>query len=173
MVKTITESVFEGFAERPQAYAALLGGREYPKIQGFVLFFAFDGGTVVSADVIGLPSSGEACKKGIFGFHIHAGDGCGQVMQEGSPRGGSPGGEFSETGLHYNPLSCEHPNHAGDMPVLFENNGRAWMAFYTDRFTPEEIIGRTVVIHNMPDDFRTNPAGDSGMKIACGVVDAM
>ena len=66
---------------------------------------------------------------------------------------------------------CPHPCHAGDMPPLFGNKGRAWMAFMTDRFTVGEIIGKTVVIHMMPDDFRTQPSGDSGEKIACGVIE--
>ena len=42
--------------------------------------------------------------------------------------------------------------------------------FYTNRFVPEEIIGHTVVIHDMADDFRTQPAGDSGSKIACAEI---
>ena len=42
--------------------------------------------------------------------------------------------------------------------------------FYTNRFVPEEIIGRTVVIHENPDDFKTQPSGDSGSKIACGEI---
>ena len=56
------------------------------------------------------------------------------------------------------------------MPPLFGNDGFAMMMFYTDRFYPETVIGRTVVIHDMPDDFKTQPAGDSGMKIACGEI---
>ena len=48
--------------------------------------------------------------------------------------------------------------------------GLAWSAFYTDRFYPEEVIGRTVVIHGMADDFRTQSSGNSGSKIACGEI---
>ena len=44
------------------------------------------------------------------------------------------------------------------------------MNFLTDRFTLKEIIGRTVVIHSMPDDFTSQPSGNSGEKIACGVI---
>ena len=40
----------------------------------------------------------------------------------------------------------------------------------TDRFHVRDIIGRTVVIHSDPDDFRTQPAGNAGTKIACGVI---
>ena len=71
---------------------------------------------------------------------------------------------------HYNPKDCPHPYHAGDMPPLFGNNGEAFMAFMTDRFTVEEIIGKTVIIHSNPDDFTTQPGGNSGEKIACGKI---
>jgi Cu-Zn family superoxide dismutase len=40
----------------------------------------------------------------------------------------------------------------------------------TDRFTLDEVIGRTVVIHALRDDFTTDPAGNSGEKIACGTI---
>ena len=43
-------------------------------------------------------------------------------------------------------------------------------SFYTDRFEPEDIIGHTVVIHSQADDFRSQPSGDSGEKIACGII---
>lgn len=62
-------------------------------------------------------------------------------------------------------------NRGGDLPPLLANRGGyAMMIFYTDRFRPREILGRTLVIHDMPDDFRTQPSGNSGMKIACGLI---
>lgn len=42
--------------------------------------------------------------------------------------------------------------------------------FMTDRFTVNEVIGKTVIIHLHPDDFATQPSGNSGEKIACGVI---
>ena len=65
---------------------------------------------------------------------------------------------------------AEHPNHSGDMPPLLGNQGYAWMAFYDKRFTIPEIIGKSLIIHRMPDNFTTQPAGDSGERIACGVI---
>ena len=65
---------------------------------------------------------------------------------------------------------CEHPNHAGDLPPLFGNNGFALSLFLTNRFTVDEVIGRTIIIHDHPDDFTTQPSGNSGTKIACGVI---
>ena len=44
------------------------------------------------------------------------------------------------------------------------------MKVLSNRFSIEEIIGRTVIIHDAPDDFRTQPSGNAGMKIACGVI---
>lgn len=163
MVKTITESIYEILGERPLAYANISGSRQYQGVQGFVMFYRYKEGTVVVADIIGLPTSNERCIKGIYGFHIHSGDTC----------TGTTADPFANAGTHYNPEECEHPDHAGDLPVLFENNGNAWMAFYTDRFTPKEIVGKTVIIHDMPDDYRSQPSGDSGVKIACGTVNLM
>ena len=60
--------------------------------------------------------------------------------------------------------------HAGDMPPLFGTDRFAFSAFLTDRFSAEEGIGKTVIIHDSPDDFTTQPSGNSGVKIACGVI---
>jgi len=77
---------------------------------------------------------------------------------------------FPETGSHYNPAGNPHPRHSGDLPPLIKCNGGAHMSVTTDRFTVKEIIGKTVVIHSMPDDFTTQPAGNAGTKIGCGVI---
>lgn len=79
---------------------------------------------------------------------------------------------FANAMAHYDPEGCPHPYHAGDMPPLFGNNGFAFSAFITDRFSIREIIDKTVIIHSAPDDFMTQPSGNSGAKIACGVIKA-
>jgi len=75
---------------------------------------------------------------------------------------------FSDVMSHYNPNGCEHPYNDGDLPPLFGNGGYALCAFLTDRFSVNDVIGRTVIIHDQPDDFTTQPSGNSGTKIACG-----
>ena len=80
------------------------------------------------------------------------------------------GGELCGHQGHLNPGDCPHPHHAGDLPPLFGCAGRALLAVYTDRFRVPEILGRTVVIHSGPDDFTSQPAGNSGSKIACSVI---
>lgn len=63
-----------------------------------------------------------------------------------------------------------HGNHAGDFPVLFSNNGRAFMCFFTDRFRVRDIVGKAVIIHQNPDDYRSQPSGNAGKRLACGVI---
>lgn len=147
---------------QPEAYARIKGSSEYPQVSGSVLFYPIWDGTLVIADVNGLPESQGECPKDIFGFHIHEGGRC--LGNEEDP--------FAQTGMHYNPENCEHPAHAGDFPPLFGNRGYALTMFYTNRFYPEEVIGHTVVIHDMSDDFKSQPSGDSGAKIACGEIRA-
>ena len=138
--------------DKPAASAKISG----KGISGTVNFYDLGKNVLVMAEVMGLPED-KNCECGVFGFHIHEGETCG-------------GEGFAETKGHYNPRSCPHPCHAGDMPPLFGNDGMAWMTFITNRFGIEEIKGKTVVIHSKPDDFTTQPAGNSGEKIACGVI---
>lgn len=137
----------------PQAIACIRGGADAPKLRGTVRFSAIPGGTLVTAEVTGLPENDT----GFFAFHIHEGGDCG-------------GTDFSDTGGHFNPEAQEHPRHAGDLPPLLSVGGHAFLSVETGRFTPCEVIGRTVVIHGSADDFHTQPAGNAGKKIACGVI---
>ena len=73
---------------------------------------------------------------------------------------------------HYNPGGCEHPSHAGDLPPLFANyDGFAWNAVLLDRFKWGDILGLPIVIHLNPDDFTTQPSGNSVTMIACGIIE--
>lgn len=56
------------------------------------------------------------------------------------------------------------------MLTLFSNNGFAWMAIFTERFTIDEIIGKSVIVHDSSDDFMSQPAGNSGKRIGCGEI---
>ncbi len=144
----------------PVAVAFVRGDAEHRSIKGTVKFFPTSKGTVVLAEVSGLPVSNEKCSKDIFAFHVHSGGSC----------TGNSDDPFADVGTHYNPTDCPHPYHAGDMPPLFSANGTAFLAFLTDRFTADEIIGKTVIIHDSPDDFTTQPSGNAGKKIACGEI---
>lgn len=145
---------------RPRAEAEISGSESYPDISGVVRFYQANKGVIVYAEISGLPHSKIPCDDRIFGFHIHEGNSC----------SGNAEDPFANAMSHYDTGNCEHPHHSGDMPPLFGNDGLAIMMFFTNRFSIEEIIGRTVVIHDMPDDFKTQPSGNSGKKIACGVI---
>ncbi len=143
-----------------EAYAQVRGDTGHCAIKGNIYFFEMYGGTLVVAEVKGLPNTKNAPNANFYGFHIHEGSICAGDMED----------PFSQTKGHYNPGNTVHPGHAGDFPSLLANDGIAWSAFYTDRFYPEEVVGRTVVIHEMADDLHTQPSGDSGSKIACGEI---
>lgn len=146
--------------KKPAAYAVVRGNKNYPDIEGKVDFYDTYGGTVIVASVRGLPKGTEGGGQGFHGFHIHAGGACAEDGQ----------GEFSSAGGHYNPENTTHPAHAGDLPPLLNNAGAAWMAVYTGRFYPEDVIGRTIIIHGKADDFHSQPSGDAGEMIACGEI---
>lgn len=145
---------------KPQATAVIIGSTEYPHINGKVDFYRTDKGTVVCVSINGLPYSDKPCEDDIYGFHIHSGKSC--IQNADDP--------FSSAMAHYDTKSCPHPYHAGDIPPLFGCRGYALMSFLTDKFSVDEIIGRTVIIHRSPDDLTTQPSGNSGTKIACGII---
>ncbi|HEY5900452.1 MAG TPA: superoxide dismutase family protein [Burkholderiales bacterium] len=104
------------------------------------------------------------------GFHIHEAGDC------SSGDGMSAKGHFNPTGKpHGNPSSAER--HAGDLPALkADAQGRATLEVAVDGISvgpgPASIIGRGLIIHADPDDFKTQPTGNSGARIACGVITA-
>ena len=138
----------------PDAVAQIRGGEKVPKLSGCIRFYQQKGCVLIVAEIFGLPRESET---GFFGFHIHQGESC-------------SGTDFSETGSHYNPVDQIHPKHAGNLPPLMRCRGNAYLAVKTNRFTVRDIIGKTVVIHSDPDDFHTQPAGNAGKKIACGMI---
>lgn len=140
-------------SKKPQAIAFIKGGNEAPTVKGTVKFYQNKGCVLVVADIHGLPQTDT----GFFGFHIHEGIGCGGV-------------DFAQSKTHFDPNGNPHPKHAGDLPPLMLCGNNAHLSVLTDRFKLSDIIGRTVIIHNRPDDFTTQPSGNSGEKIACGII---
>ena len=138
---------------KPQAIAIINAKNTAPTLRGTVKFYQKQNCVLVVANIKGLPRTDT----GFFGFHIHEGDSCDGV-------------NFSDSKGHYNPDSAPHPQHAGDLPSLMLCGNTAHLSFITDRFNVTDIIGRTVVIHDMPDDFTSQPSGNSGQKIACGKI---
>ncbi len=108
---------------------------------------------------------------GLHGIHLHAVGQCAPT--------------FAAAGGHHNPLGAQHgldnPNgaHAGDLPNLFVNQaGVGRLTTVTDRATisagPTSLFdadGSAVIIHAGPDDQVTDPTGNSGGRVACGVIE--
>ena len=150
---------------RPAARALLCGSNAHPGLRGEALFYPYQDGTLLLIRALGLPGDG------FYACHIHAlGDCC-------------TGGDvaFHCAGPHYDPEGREHPNHAGDLPVLLSSGGRALSLVYTGRFQPGQVLGRSVVLHALPDDYRSQhrrrrgphclrrhlPCGLSRARMAC------
>lgn len=139
----------------PQAFAFVKGNHTHPTLEGSVRFYAAPfGGVLIQGEFFGLPVTMQS--KQFFGFHIHEYGDCSD--------------DFANTGSHYNPAATAHPTHAGDLPPLLATDGYAWTAFYDGVLTIDTLLGRSIVIHSMRDDFTTQPSGDSGDKIGCGVI---
>lgn len=142
---------------RPAAVAWVTGNSTYSELSGLVKFYdtPYDG-VLVEAEVFGLPNVSTQVSSDFYAMHIHQYGNC--------------SGSFEKTGSHFNPTHAFHPEHAGDMIPLLGNQGYAWASFYDKRFTIDDIIGKSVVIHSRRDDFTSQPAGDSEEKIGCGVI---
>ena len=118
----------------------------------------------VHAVVTGLKPGAE------HGFHVHEVGDCGS-------------GDGMSTKGHFNPFGKSHAHyggaerHAGDLPALKANKeGRANVKIDLDIITltpgPASIIGRGLIVHADPDDYKTQPTGNAGARIACGVIKA-
>lgn len=141
---------------QPDAAAWLMGNAANPRLGGTAHFYAVPfGGIVVNIEMYGLPDT-ELSPSHFYGVHIHETGNCTLP--------------FDQTGNHYNPTDMLHPGHAGDMPPLLSYSGYAWQVFYDGRLTIDKIVDRSVIVHANRDDFTTQPSGDSGAKIACGVI---
>ena len=128
---------------------------------GLVTFTQKGTKVVVDARVAGLTPGGH-------GFHIHE-------------KGDCSSGDGMSTGGHFNPLGKPHGNpavpdhHAGDMPMLVADaSGNAALIVELDVMTVgsgvTDIVGRGLIVHKDPDDFTTQPTGNSGARVACGVI---
>lgn len=126
------------------------------------VWFVQDGADLqVTARVTGLKPNQE------HGFHVHEKGDC------SSGDGMSAGGHFNPTGKPHGPITAEH--HAGDLPALkADASGRATLRMRLPGSVtatgPESFAGKAVIVHAMPDDYTTQPTGNSGARLACGVI---
>jgi Cu-Zn family superoxide dismutase len=128
---------------------------------GTVTFVQRGNSVHVVADIKGLTPNSE------HGFHVHE-------------KGDCSSGDGMSTGGHFNPDGVAHgaeAGHAGDMPNLkADANGNAKTAFDATKMTVAEgkssIVGKGLIVHKDPDDYKTQPTGNAGARLACGVIKA-
>lgn len=140
--------------ESVYSVANIKGDISSPDLKGIAYFKPFKDGTMVEVEVSNLPGYKNY---EIFPIHIHDGENC-NISKEGT---------FNNIKGHYNPTNEKHPYHAGDMPILFSNNGYAYLKFYTTRFKAYEIENKFVIIHEAVKNENTN---SFGRKIGCGKI---
>ena len=148
--------------EAPLRATAALQPTQGNKAFGEATFEEVDGKVRVIVFTQGLGPDRE------HGFHIHEAGDC------SSGDGMSAKGHFNPLGKpHGAPASAER--HAGDLPALKAGkDGRAKLDVSVDTITvrpgPASIVGRGLIIHADPDDYKTQPTGNAGARIACGVI---
>lgn len=142
---------------KPDAMAWITGDQNNPDLSGLIKFYSTNyQGIFIEVELWGLPNVTTPNSTDFYAMHIHENGDCSQ--------------NFTRTGNHYSYPPAMHPSHSGDLVPLLGNQGYAFTTFYDNRLTIPEIIGRSVIIHSMPDDFHTQPSGNSGQKIACGEI---
>jgi Cu-Zn family superoxide dismutase len=116
----------------------------------------------VVAKVSGLKPNAE------HGFHVHE-------------KGDCSSGDGMSTGGHFNPLGTPHgqhgmgQHHAGDLPSLkADGSGNASLDFTSSTISvgsgPADVVGRGLIVHRDPDDYKTQPTGNAGPRVACAVI---
>jgi Cu-Zn family superoxide dismutase len=139
---------------------ARLEARSGSSVAGTVTFTPAGDKVRVEARVDGLTP-------GAHGFHVHELGDC------SAADGASAKGHFNPAGKMHGHAGGEH--HAGDMPNLeADASGNASLVVEVAQMAivegPAGIVGRSVVVHADPDDYKSQPAGNSGKRIACGVI---
>jgi superoxide dismutase, Cu-Zn family len=121
-----------------------------------------DGGVHVSGELTGVPN-------GEHGFHIHETGTCDAAVK------------FESAGAHFEPGDKKHGTenpegpHAGDlMNVTADDDGKVAVDLHNTNVTLEQLLdtdGAALVLHADPDDYKTDPSGNSGDRFACGVIE--
>lgn len=148
--------------EAKKATATLMGPDGSP-IEGTVTFVQEGDEVLVIADVKGAPP-------GMHGMHLHEHGDCG-------------GEGFQHAGSHFNPDDAPHacpptePRHAGDFGnIEIKEDGTGQLELRTRALTidpgPNSVAGKAVILHEKADDCVSQPTGDAGGRLACGVVHA-
>jgi Cu-Zn family superoxide dismutase len=142
---------------------ATLAGASGTSVQGSLQLTAVSNGVMLAGDITGLEPNTE------HGFHVH------DIGDCSAP-------DAKSAGAHFNPGHVEHGGptsavrHLGDIPnIQSDASGHATVSATIAGATlrdggPDDLLGKSIIVHAKRDDYKTQPSGDSGDRIACGVV---
>jgi Cu-Zn family superoxide dismutase len=156
----LSSCAWDGSPSHVKEAEASLKGAPGTKIEGVVHFKEVDGGVEITAKISGLTP-------GPHGFHIHENGLC-----------AAP--DFASAGGHFNPTKQAHGSpdsevrHVGDLGNILADDAGDAIYHRVDKLVqlngPDSIIGKGVIVHEKADDFETQPTGNAGGRVACGVV---
>ncbi len=154
--------VTESYFSRTKSAVATLSPSATSGVSGIVVFSGGSTSVDVHVTAAGLmPGS-------IHGFHVHDVGNCASA-------------DFMSAGDHFNPTHKPHgpqdkPHHAGDMPSLIADpSGKIDARFTLEGVTlggVDGFVGHAVILHATADNFDAQPSGNSGARVACGVIAA-
>ncbi len=148
------------FRQQTAEAVAVLSPTQGNSAQGTVYFSRSGDGVRIDGEIAGL-------RPGRHGIHIHENGDC------SAPDAASAGGHYNPTGMPHGP-SYAVQRHIGDLGnIEADASGIAKFSVFAHAARidgPNSIIGHAVVVHADPDDLKTQPAGNAGKRIACGVV---
>ena len=131
-------------------------------VSGKVEFRQSGSAVQITIDLVGLAPNSE------HGFHVHERGDC------SAPDGMSAGGHFNPDGVAHGNYA-HPPHHAGDLPNL-KADGKGEVHTSVDSSSLSvgsgsgDVVGHSVVVHRDADDYQSQPAGNSGPRLACGVI---
>lgn len=144
-----------------ETFTATVVPTEGNRAEGVVSFRRTGDGIAITAQIEGLEPNSR------HGFHIHQYGDC------TSPDAESAGGHFNPTGERHGGRHDDE-RHLGDLGNLeADSQGVATLEYIDERLSmdgPHSILGRGVIVHAQPDDYETQPTGDAGARIGCGVI---
>jgi len=159
-VSVVSMAVAGARADSVTKAVATLSPTQGNTVSGVVTFTKTDGGVKIVADVAGLTP-------GQHGFHIHEFGDCSAT-------------DAASAGGHFNPTHRQHGGpdaemrHAGDFGNLdADASGKAHYERVDKVIAldgPESIIGHAVIVHAKADDLKSQPSGNAGARVACGVI---